>query len=87
MAQGGCRKCGRRTTKPRLCADCAQEERLDYLTTDTQTREDSDGSDVRLECVDCDTEYEGTASTPCPNCSETRCRTAASVVATDGGEC
>ncbi|RQG89344.1 hypothetical protein EA473_22320 [Natrarchaeobius chitinivorans] len=84
MVRGGCRMCGQRTTNNRLCNRCQKLRRHGFFVENREQKQDP--STVLYECVECGTEYEGTVSTPCPDCGETRCRAAKSEVATDGGQ-
>ncbi|MCU4926936.1 helix-turn-helix transcriptional regulator [Halobacteria archaeon AArc-dxtr1] len=73
MARGGCRNCGARTTKPRLCKQCQRLERQGFFA-DSGSASDSQSQTQELECTDCGEIYRGTTASECPTCGATRCR-------------
>lgn len=96
MARGGCRRCGARTTNPRLCKECQRLERQDFFVTGVEERDRDDhdghnGSDeLEYECTACGHHYETDGSDPCPKCDARRRRYVGPLpgekeVATDGG--
>lgn len=80
MAKGGCRKCGRRTTNPRLCRDCQLDERYTEESRRLASAEDEDEDDqddepeLPHECTACGAEYETAGDDPCPECGSRRRR-------------
>jgi len=67
----GCRRCGRRTTRSRLCRDCARDQRHgDVAGGEQQTT-----TTLTYECTVCGEQYDADgAGAHCPECEAQRCR-------------
>jgi hypothetical protein len=73
-----CTKCGSRTTRSRLCRQCALDERY------TPARDDTSQPAVTYECTGCGAHYRSDDSDECPECESQRRRYAGDL-APDGG--
>jgi len=70
----GCNRCGRRTTRSRLCRSCARSERHEGIAGGTS---DDSTDDDEYVCVDCGAVFTPADGVdPCPDCGGYRHRRA-----------
>jgi len=66
-AKGTCARCGRRTTRSKLCRACGRDEYRESNLTDTEP-----AGPRRYEGVDCGAVFAAGGLDPCPDCGSYR---------------
>lgn len=69
-----CDRCGSRTPRSRLCAECARHERFGEIAQNQADGQDEDDQDATpVECTVCGAAYDH-VDQPCPACGSRRRR-------------